>query len=552
MDKQELIRKINSIHQLVQKYPNLLTKEDDIKNILDRIHNFNAKVLIVGGFSAGKSALLNACLNEELLAEAIRPETALATELVYGNDQIKLIDKNDNEDIISKDEVDSIIAEDFKKCIYSHSNNFLKSMEKYMLVDMPGFNSGIEAHNKALLQYINQGAGAIYLLVIDAAQGTVNSSDIEFLREVSLYSENIACVITKCDKLSEEELATVANHVKKTLKSVLGKEIDVVCTSKWDVQVSKKIETLIKAFDYDKMLYWDVQDKLDQLVNNVSVAFTSRMNALDFDSFELDKLILELSYKRDSLVADIEHEKAILHQKLQNESKFKVLDSIKVALETNVHELIEASIVGKGNFSEVVNKIIRPILVQKVNQEVEIQFEAITQRLDDKIFNALDGVAVSNSLRNVMDGVSNLARNKQFLDGLKKYKSLYRVISTGLALATSVVAPVLEFVLIILPDVIDWFNQWRIKCQREEIKANILQEVIPKIIEKIELELSSTFLDVEEELIQELKEKYQEQLDVIKSNLESVKKEKDDKFVSCEEEKRKIESDIYLLQSIFA
>ena len=46
--------------------------------------NFDIKLLVVGHFSAGKSALLNALLQRpSFLKEAQQPQTAMAAELVY-------------------------------------------------------------------------------------------------------------------------------------------------------------------------------------------------------------------------------------------------------------------------------------------------------------------------------------------------------------------------------------------------------------------------------------------------------------------------------------
>ncbi|MFC2741470.1 MAG: dynamin family protein, partial [Selenomonas sp.] len=58
---------------------------DRMAAMQEEVENFKARILMVGQFSAGKTALLNAMLGgEEILKEDINPETALATELVYG------------------------------------------------------------------------------------------------------------------------------------------------------------------------------------------------------------------------------------------------------------------------------------------------------------------------------------------------------------------------------------------------------------------------------------------------------------------------------------
>ena len=48
-----------------------------------QIENAELIVPVVGGFSAGKSTIINNFLGENLLATSLTPETALATELRY-------------------------------------------------------------------------------------------------------------------------------------------------------------------------------------------------------------------------------------------------------------------------------------------------------------------------------------------------------------------------------------------------------------------------------------------------------------------------------------
>lgn len=66
---------------------------------------------------------------------------------------------------------------------YSYLRWYLRSealagIRGYTLVDMPGFNSNIQAHNKAILRYIDKAAA--YLLVIDAEDGGIKQSMGDF------------------------------------------------------------------------------------------------------------------------------------------------------------------------------------------------------------------------------------------------------------------------------------------------------------------------------------------------------------------------------------
>ena len=47
----------------------------------EKINNTELIVPVVGGFSAGKSTLINQFLGENILSTALTPETALATDI---------------------------------------------------------------------------------------------------------------------------------------------------------------------------------------------------------------------------------------------------------------------------------------------------------------------------------------------------------------------------------------------------------------------------------------------------------------------------------------
>ena len=110
MNKEVLIKILDDAEQILQKNQ-ILTHgfKNSINEHLHEIENFKARILFVGGFSAGKSALINTFLGEdEILEENITPETAIATELDFGTDEkIIVIDKNGNQEITNFDNIKS-------------------------------------------------------------------------------------------------------------------------------------------------------------------------------------------------------------------------------------------------------------------------------------------------------------------------------------------------------------------------------------------------------------------------------------------------------------
>ena len=66
----------------------------------------------------------------------------------------------------------------------------LARIADYTIVDTPGFDSGIEAHAQALSNYI--GVGSAYLVVVDQEKGGLDETTLQFIREISHYS-NQSC-----------------------------------------------------------------------------------------------------------------------------------------------------------------------------------------------------------------------------------------------------------------------------------------------------------------------------------------------------------------------
>ena len=120
--------------------------------------HFEIKLLVVGHFSAGKSALLNALLQRPaFLKEAQQPQTALATELVYDTTEQAFAYRKDGscEELQAGKEY---LPEEYSHLEYHVNAPALARIADYTIVDTPGFDSGIEAHAQALSNYIGVGS----------------------------------------------------------------------------------------------------------------------------------------------------------------------------------------------------------------------------------------------------------------------------------------------------------------------------------------------------------------------------------------------------------
>ena len=202
---------------------------------------------LIGKFSSGKSALINAFLARRLLKEDITPETAVPTELSFdASMDSALVRYNDGKTRAiglaeyRSQEFDASAV----RCIRMKlRNDFLRRIPDILLVDMPGFESGSEVHNKAIDNYLPQSLA--YLVAFPADDLILRESVSDILKELRLNEMPVAVVVTKRDKGSDDFDQSLQNLLRH-LKSVLGTgELPVLITSAADGNASELAEYLV-------------------------------------------------------------------------------------------------------------------------------------------------------------------------------------------------------------------------------------------------------------------------------------------------------------------
>lgn len=203
-------------------------------------------VPVVGGFSAGKSTAINAFLGEDILSVAITPETALATELRYTDGQAYAQGVKENGQIeeLSLDEFVKLKerAEDFAYAKVFLNNEKLKSIEPLILVDMPGFDAPVEAHNKAIMEYLAR--GAYFVILESASSGTLAMSIKRHIENLQTLGRSFSFALTKCDLKPKSELDEIKTSIADELKD---------------------------SFDYDKSVFLlDLKGGLDKVIKDTN------------------------------------------------------------------------------------------------------------------------------------------------------------------------------------------------------------------------------------------------------------------------------------------
>ena len=551
MDKLQLVQCLTEAEDILNQNeleydilrPRFLSQKNDIES-------FTAKILFVGAFSAGKSALINSLLgDEEILKENISPQTALPAELIYSPcETVEIVRQNGEIDSCDIADAENFSVEEYSKYIYRLNRLALKNLNDLILVDMPGFDSGIEAHNKALMQYIEDAAA--YIFVIDLEKGTVGKSSLDFLTEINQYCESIAFVLTKHDKLLPSDAEKVTAGITSTLESITGKEPRLIVTSAREADCGEKLGALLANFSADELLLQKFAGKTVNLLGQAVQTMKMQLSAVDFNSHDLDLAIQNQERQKESLIVASKREKKKLHDELQFDVSDKILHDVESALRSQSDTLANAVQQGSDAFKNAVNNIVRPILIQSAQKNIDISFGNYLEKIvssQDKQLN-LDGA--KTKLRQSTDALGKLSKGFKIFSEVKKYKQLYQIFSTGLAVATNFVAPLLELIIIFLPDIISVLNNFIGQSQSEKIKNRIESEVIPQICEKLRPNIRETLLQVEQERFAEIDEELKVALDSEIAALQQLKDEKSQRQINVEQKKAALSAGINRIEEL--
>ena len=122
-------------------------------------------------------------------------------------------------------------------------NRFLEEIPDVMIVDMPGFESGFEIHDKAIDNYLPQSLA--YIVAFPSDDMIVRSSVGNILKELCLYDMPICVVITKYDKRNDDFEVTF-EKMKESLKRFVGDREIKYCRTSSFTGDAEELEEFLK------------------------------------------------------------------------------------------------------------------------------------------------------------------------------------------------------------------------------------------------------------------------------------------------------------------
>lgn len=507
MKLRDLRLRVEKLITVVEKDLNSTSRDklmSDGRSLLESLKETKVKVPLVGDFSAGKSSLLNTFIEQdELLPTSMLAETAVSFELYYSIKERVELERMGTRVSVS----DFAGIKNLNTCpgdiikVYTTSK-VIRDLEDrdIILVDMPGLDSGLEAHNKAINNYIENGTS--FIVISDIEQGSLRKSTIDFLTEMKEYNLKCSVLLSKKDKKPESEAIDVKEYIQKQANSYVKANTFVGMVSAHNNELDD-FKIALSKINAEELLFQKSESIVLDYEKSVIDAFLIRKSTINQSVEELDSKFRDIQSAEKKLMSELNNLEKENSIKDVNSLTSKIVGEVKnelVLKESHIVNVIMQSSENQALIGNAISTIIRPVLVNSVGEalsninaklsEISVGF---TSSLDD--FNSFN----QEDFKKGMDSFTT--SSKTFFTSLGDNKKIgsstaYKTITGALGIATSIVSPWLEVAIMFAPEIIDFAKKLFGfgKDPREEIVQKYRTEIIPQVIEKIEPEIKATLI----------------------------------------------------------
>jgi len=458
------------------------------RNLLTQVENTQLLLPVIGAFSAGKSSLLNMFMGTTVLPVGIAPETELATELHFSKEPwLQAIRHDGSEERLAPEDLPQVNK---KSAEYSHLRLYINSpaleaIAPLILVDMPGYGSSLENHNKALSYYLPRGVH--FIVVTSVEDGTVTQSMLRNLDNIKTYESDFSFILSKTNLRAPEQVQEISTYIDEQLQLYFGTEKNIIAL---DNQSANALSDLLGQVDPERLFHNlfinRLKDQHFNLINQVNFATNiiknnensnaDALRALEGSLAELiaqrDKTEREMNYRFSAplvtrCINAIEHD---LTNQVDRLAHISTTQNAAPALEREISDIIRGNLTGKikREMDQISSELIDELSLSLA------QNNAMMVTLDP---NWVTNIAekTEGKLKAVGSFLENMSSNFAAKENAGKY---YRLLSTVLAVTTNVLNPVLELVIVFLPDILRLFSA---SSAQERARANLLNTVFPGI-----------------------------------------------------------------------
>lgn len=354
--------------------------------------DFEIRMPLIGSFSCGKSSLLNALLGEKLLATAVTPETAVPAELRFGTERHLSGQRPDGSSlpVSMADLHDSQLAVlvDGGWVVARLPCPVLATRPQLVLVDLPGWDSGVAAHERVIDDYASRSLA--YGVVVSVEEGGLRDSLRRALLELAIAQMPVVLILSKADKRPPEDVEAVVERLCKDITALMGRApLAVAITSarkKQLGQLEAALDTLqARAADiFEARVIAPYQHQLEHAAQHLS-------RLVNQDHQDAARIQADI----DTLEQDLRAFDARMHQEsgaLQAQIP-AILGTIRLRVETALGERLDNLTDRALNGQDIRDDMLgtaRLVVTEAVRQEFEPVMRRYLDRLVDAVPSSLD------------------------------------------------------------------------------------------------------------------------------------------------------------------
>ena len=532
------------------------------------IERFRVLIPLVGTFNAGKTTLVNAYLQRQQgsgLPTDIEPQTALATEIYAAPsaeaERVELLGKDDavlrevgleefgqvEKQTLKTGELEAHYAK-----AYLHHADLPDSNHK-VLVDMPGLDSGLRTHNTAIQRYLPR--GGYFFMVVDAEHGTLRQRGIEQLREFLAQGVDFTVLVNKIDKKEKSDAEAIVAHIREQVQQEFEKPPSVCAISAANDDVAAFRDTL-GAINFDDTLRGFWRGRLVGLVDEAIKSLHTRYGALNVSTAESDRAIEALESKEQALRDKLSQDERDVRSRYSNRAVDRIVRAVRDAIREAAPRLVDTYLQSGQEAGDMeINDLVRQTLNRVVGQERADTMRRIAEHHGPEIdainaechrfaANAELPQTPSRNLGTVVGGAARRSADAlaRAPDTLKRYSkdTAFFTVAGVVAVATDVVAPWLEVLIIALPLLFRFLSEKQAQeqqerqrlAQRQELQTRIRSGAASRIASELRSKVEADYAQLAQQLLSDLRQQVETQLsrvraDINKSQAEVAAKKED-------------------------
>ena len=509
----------------------------EVSKIIDDIDHYRVNTPVIGNFSTGKSSMINAIIEKPLLSVDITPETAVPTEIYYGNNKVLQYDKTGViERKIEELPLQGLTVQTTDLVKIEYDNPFLEEIKSVNIVDLPGFDTSIELHNRAIDQYLPNSLA--YLLVVSSDEPVLKESISDFLKELKTYNMPVYVVITKSNRLDEDELEECRKLLKKLVSRIYNQEdVTVACVDAYgNVNIDELKDILREIQGKTGEIFINKYSEILKNESRYPLAYLEdRIDKECLSTSRLEQEQEKLEKKMDEITVEIEKEK----NNFERQAKVcinTIRERVKTDLESSL-TTISAMLESGADVSDKINGIVRRSVRIGINTEFEPKLKKYVEHIAEMIQIEFPASEV------LISSVTTKLSGNVVTDSAKAALPII-LAGIGAVLVNPVVAVVGGVTGIVTDTILNIKNNKKRQYEIDRAAEGLINEVANQTVASIENEIMRYIATVNEKIERDVLR----QRELLKKSIQDVKTD-----ISIEENNRAktmegLEADLAILK----